>query len=1026
MHFSTLVTSVALMSTTGWAQYVLEDDFMADGKFFDQFSFFTAGDPTHGFVDYIDQSSASDGGLINVTSSSVYMGVDYTNVATSAGRQSVRITSNKSYNSGLVILDLEHMPGGICGTWPAFWMVGPDWPSNGEIDIIEGVNDQSVNDMTLHTGPGCTISDNGGFSGEITTKDCDVNAAGQDTNAGCQIKTDDTNTYGSGFNANKGGVYATEWTESAISIFFFPRGSIPSDISGGSPDPSGWGKPLASFQGGCDISSMFKEQQIVFDTTFCGDWAGNTWSSSSCSSKAATCNAFVQNNPSAFADAYWTVNSLKVYQAGSESSSTAAPSSTVYSAPMTSTIAVSTTSTVAEPTSIPVTSIEPSVPVTSVEPPAPTLQPTTFASTTKPAWSSRTWTGHHTPVMRNASVTYSAGNATDAYAPTASGTATGIPFGTAPLGTAPVGIAAIETASSSVASTPGFTMPYFPITSSSTVAVDAIPTSATAAVETATSASDGITGSREFGAVDSYSSSRDYREREREDRYSGGGRDRGSDRRPDRDYDRRAVRRDDDDRRRDTRRGDRDLFDDRRRGGARDGARDDRRGGDQDRDRTRALERDDMKQLEQQSRQKSASPERKPKEPTPDLTDVAPVTTRKRRLNQWDIKPPGYENVTAEQAKLSGMFPLPGAPRQQPMDPSRLQAFMAQPGNQANPNALKPSTARQSKRLFVYNLPATATDDSVSEFFNLQLNGLNVTRGADPCISAQMNKGSGYALLEFKTSEDATNAMALNGITMEPEAMDTTNGATNGDAHKGLDIRRPKDYIVPAVTDETANEAGILSNIVPDTQNKISITNIPLYLDEAQMQELLQSFGELKSFILVKDTSSEQSRGIAFCEYMDPSVTDAAVDSLHGMELGDAALRVKRASIGIQQVNSEMSVNAMSLIAGTELKEGADTGRVLCLMNMITPEELMDAEESEEILEDIKEECSKYGNLLETKMPRGSSGNRQAAGIGKIYVKYEDAASAQKALAALAGRKFADRTVVVTYFGEEYFDVGAW
>ncbi|KAK6405813.1 hypothetical protein LTR95_018726 [Oleoguttula sp. CCFEE 5521] len=483
MHFSTLVTSVALMSTTGWAQYVLEDDYLADGNFFDQFSFFTAGDPTHGFVDYIDQSSASDGGLINVTSTSVYMGVDYTNVATSAGRQSVRITSNKSYNSGLVILDLEHMPGGICGTWPAFWMVGPDWPSNGEIDIIEGVNDQTVNDMTLHTGPGCTISDNGGFSGEITTDKCDVNAEGQSTNAGCQIKTDDTNTYGSGFNANKGGVYATEWTDSAISIFFFPRGSMPSDISSGSPDPSGWGKPLARFQGGCDISSTFKEQQIVFDTTFCGDWAGNTWSSSSCSSKAATCNAFVQNNPSAFADAYWTVNSLKVYQAGAGSSSTAVPGSTVYPSAMSSTVVISSTSSAAEPTA------------TSVEPPAPTVAPTTLSSTTKPAWSSRTWTGHNTPVMRNASVTYSAGNATDAYHPTASGTATGLPFGTAPLGTAPVGTAALETATSSAAFTTGITVPLLPITTSSTVAVDAIPTSATAAAETATGASTGITSS---------------------------------------------------------------------------------------------------------------------------------------------------------------------------------------------------------------------------------------------------------------------------------------------------------------------------------------------------------------------------------------------------------------------------------------------------------------------------------------------------------------------------------------------------
>ena len=45
-------------------------------------------------------------------------------------------------------------------------------------------------------------------------------------------------------------------------------------------------------------------------------------------------------------------------------------------------------------------------------------------------------------------------------------------------------------------------------------------------------------------------------------------------------------------------------------------------------------------------------------------------------------------------------------------------------------------------------------------------------------------------------------------------------------------------------------------------------------------------------------------------------------------------------------------------------------------------------------------------------------GSRQSAGVGKIFIKYEDAESAKKALQALAGRKFADRTVVTTYFDE--------
>lgn len=52
------------------------------------------------------------------------------------------------------------------------------------------------------------------------------------------------------------------------------------------------------------------------------------------------------------------------------------------------------------------------------------------------------------------------------------------------------------------------------------------------------------------------------------------------------------------------------------------------------------------------------------------------------------------------------------------------------------------------------------------------------------------------------------------------------------------------------------------------------------------------------------------------------------------------------------------------------------------------------------------------------KIPRPSGGSRQSAGVGKIYIKYDTPESAKKALQALAGRKFADRTVVTTYFDE--------
>ncbi|CAG8008649.1 unnamed protein product [Penicillium salamii] len=322
MHvLSTILPALGFASLAS-AKYSLHEDYGTNGSFFDKFNFFTDSDPTNGYVDYVNRNVAQSHGLINAsTSNGVYIGVDHSNTASKPGRKSVRLESSKTYQHGLVILDLAHMPGSVCGTWPAFWMLGSDWPSNGEIDIIEGVNDQSGNQMALHTSDGCTVK-NTGFSGKLDTDNCYVDADGQSANAGCAIMSSDTQSFGSGFNDAGGGVYATEWTGSAISAWFFPSSSVPKDITSGSPDPSTWGTPAAKFAGSCDIDKHFKDLQIVFDITFCGDWAGedSVWSSSSCSSKASTCNDYVQNNPSAFEDSYWRLNSLKVYQESSSSS----------------------------------------------------------------------------------------------------------------------------------------------------------------------------------------------------------------------------------------------------------------------------------------------------------------------------------------------------------------------------------------------------------------------------------------------------------------------------------------------------------------------------------------------------------------------------------------------------------------------------------------------------------------------------------------------------------------------------------
>jgi len=141
----------------------------------------------------------------------------------------------------------------VCGSWPAFWTANlGTWPNGGEIDIIEGVNNDEVNHWAFHVGGTCSISGTN-QTGEIDTYNCNANAAGQSYNAGCGGWAQSTSlydadeTYGYGLTDIGGGVYAMDWRSTGIRTWFFPSGSVPQDILNGKPTTSGWGTVSTSF-----------------------------------------------------------------------------------------------------------------------------------------------------------------------------------------------------------------------------------------------------------------------------------------------------------------------------------------------------------------------------------------------------------------------------------------------------------------------------------------------------------------------------------------------------------------------------------------------------------------------------------------------------------------------------------------------------------------------------------------------------------------------------------------------------------
>ncbi|PMD40507.1 glycoside hydrolase family 16 protein [Hyaloscypha variabilis F] len=286
-------------------------------NWYESFIFETLPDPTHGFVEYISLAESQALGMTKMIGKQVYMGVDNTYIS-DGGRKSIWLECKDEFLHGLLIGDFAHVPGSDCGTWPSFWTIRNNPGPYGEIDIYEGFNDIERVYMTLHTGGNCSFdppvkaesgtSNNNNF-------DCQLNNP-----VGCSVEAP-IGSYGSSLNDQGGGVFAMEWTSTYIKIYFFPRNGIPADIISGRPDPRFWGSPSADFDsqyGNCNIDANFPPQTIYFDTTFCGANAGGAswtdWTDCSVKTGFSTCEDYVANVPHAFDDAYWLVNSVKVYQ----------------------------------------------------------------------------------------------------------------------------------------------------------------------------------------------------------------------------------------------------------------------------------------------------------------------------------------------------------------------------------------------------------------------------------------------------------------------------------------------------------------------------------------------------------------------------------------------------------------------------------------------------------------------------------------------------------------------------------------
>jgi len=197
-----------------------------------------------------------------------------------------------------------------CSVWPAFWTVGANWPDGGEIDIVEGVNNNptlvlflaspaspmsplcaGINTLSIpavgltvlplrrHLLPQMAVRLSRvmylTWTAEVHPRmtlvvHCPIPIAA------LLVKT-------------SSGVFALLRDDNTgIKIWHFARNSIPLDAHSGKPDPSSW-PPSSAFLSTADydIASHFSPQHLVLDTTLCGGWGGGEYPSSGCPGSCA-------------------------------------------------------------------------------------------------------------------------------------------------------------------------------------------------------------------------------------------------------------------------------------------------------------------------------------------------------------------------------------------------------------------------------------------------------------------------------------------------------------------------------------------------------------------------------------------------------------------------------------------------------------------------------------------------------------------------------------------------------------------
>ncbi|CAG8499350.1 1079_t:CDS:10 [Ambispora leptoticha] len=288
---------------------------------------------------------------------------------------------------------------------------------------------------------------------------------------------------------------------------------------------------------------------------------------------------------------------------------------------------------------------------------------------------------------------------------------------------------------------------------------------------------------------------------------------------------------------------------------------------------------------------------------------------------------------------------------------------------------------RDKRTVFVMQLAARLRTRELAEFFS-QAGKVRDAKIIADRISRR-SKGVGY--VEFYDEESVPKALALTGQKLLgiPVIVQLTEAEKNRQAR---------------LAEQAASHATDIA------YHRLYVGSVHFNLTEDDLRQVFEPFGPLEFVNLHKDPETGRSRGFAFIQYKNPEDAKQALEKMNGFELAGRTIKVglvtdKSNGMNLNLDDGDVAGLALNAQSRVELmqKLARDTDlitpapnpipaepprpvqprvnptRCVLLKHMFNPEEESEPNWAEELEDDVKSECVKYGPLVHISVDKESN-----------------------------------------------------